>query len=91
MLRRRDVTHQSVTGFFVASSTALMPTFITVAPGFSHEPRTYSGLPTAAMTTTLRLADDIRYIFRRRVAERHRRVALLQQRGDWRADDARPS
>mmetsp|Transcript_21458 Transcript_21458/g.61246 ORF Transcript_21458/g.61246 Transcript_21458/m.61246 type:complete len:504 (+) Transcript_21458:39-1550(+) len=36
--------------FFVASSTGLMPTSITVQPGFSHSPRTNSALPMAATT-----------------------------------------
>mmetsp|Transcript_11886 Transcript_11886/g.31409 ORF Transcript_11886/g.31409 Transcript_11886/m.31409 type:complete len:222 (+) Transcript_11886:103-768(+) len=36
--------------FFVASSTALMPTSITTQPGFSQSPRRNSGFPMAATT-----------------------------------------
>mmetsp|Transcript_106347 Transcript_106347/g.343050 ORF Transcript_106347/g.343050 Transcript_106347/m.343050 type:complete len:245 (+) Transcript_106347:459-1193(+) len=36
--------------FFVASSTALMPTSMTTQPGFSQSPRTNSALPMAATT-----------------------------------------
>ena len=38
--------------FFEASSTALIPTSMTTAPGFSQAPCTYSAIPHAATTTS---------------------------------------